>query len=165
MPSDTAARMNSSNEKITAKPLKVVLAEKYSAARDALAALLEDNGCELYEAENQQTAIRYIQRLETVSVLLVDLEMAGWRSIVSQAVRRHNAFVIAIEGDQAVFEMEHFKRCGIHVYLKKPIIYDAILMAIRQKITGEKVLPEQQKLTLLNAAQFIRSRSQWPSRN
>ena len=155
--------MNCSDEKITADPIKVVLVEKYPLARAALARLLKDDGYEVYQAQNRQTAIKYTQALEDISVLLVDLEMAGWRSVVRKAVRKHNAFVIAMEGERAVSGTQHFKRRGIHVCLKKPIIYDAVRMAIRQK--SKKVLPTQQKHTLVSAAQFIRSGSHWPSRN
>ena len=152
--------VNSDNE-MTAETLKVIVAEKYIVARAALAALLKDDGYEVYRAKNRQTAIRYIERVDRVSVLLADLEMAGWRSVVKYAVRIHNAFVVAMAGDQAVSEMNYLSRCGIHVCLKKPIIYDAVRMAINQKISW----PAPGKLISVSTAQLIRSGSHWPSRN
>ena len=58
--------MNCSNEKITADPIKVVLVEKYPLARAALARLLKDDGYEVYQAQNRQTAIKYTQALEDI---------------------------------------------------------------------------------------------------
>ncbi len=75
--------------------------------------------------------ISYINQLENLAVLLADLEMPGWRSIVRHATRTTGALVIGMEGNQPISEMYNLTQRGIRLCVQKPIDYAAILAAIR----------------------------------
>jgi DNA-binding NtrC family response regulator len=125
-----------SKTSLATHPLNVIVAEKYPLARAALAALLTQDGYQAFQAENSKTAISYINQLENLAVLLADLEMPGWRSIVRHATRTTGALVIGMEGNQPISEMYNLAQRGIRLCVQKPIDYAAILAAIREKIAA-----------------------------
>jgi len=58
--------------------------------------------------------------VENLSVLLADLDMSDWQSIVRHAVTTTDAFVIAMEGNHPVSAMYDLKENGIRLCLRKP---------------------------------------------
>jgi DNA-binding NtrC family response regulator len=125
-----------SKTSLATHPLNVIVAEKYPIARAALAALLTQDGYQAFQAENSKTAISYINQLENLAVILADLEMPGWRSIVRHAATTTSALVIGMEGNQPISEMYNLTQRGIRLCVQKPIDYAAILTAIRGKIAA-----------------------------
>jgi CheY-like chemotaxis protein len=77
----------------------VIVAENYPIARASLADLLSYDGYKVFQAENVKAALSCINKVDDLSVLLADLDMFGWRSIIRHAVRTTDALVIAMEGD------------------------------------------------------------------
>lgn len=73
------------NSETTFGRAKVLIAEKHPMARAALAVLLTQDGYEVYQAENLRTATSAINQIDRLAVLLVDLEMPEWRSIIRHA--------------------------------------------------------------------------------
>jgi DNA-binding response OmpR family regulator len=125
---DTKASFN-------ALPLTVIVAEKYPIARAALAALLTYDGYRVFQAEDLKAAMFCITNsVDDLAVLLVDLDMLGWRSIVRHAVKTTRALVIAMEGNQPLSAINDWKERGIRVCLRKPIIYEDLRAAIRENI-------------------------------
>jgi DNA-binding response OmpR family regulator len=145
--------------------LTALIAEKRPLCRAALVALLVNDGYGCYQAANLSSALGYINQFTKLSVLLIDLEMPGWFSMTREAVRLHDPLIIAMEGGEVVSETEDFKQSGIHVCLKKPIVYNHVRMAIRQNIAGQKPNTEEGKLSLVNTALLIGLTNHWPSRN
>ena len=125
-----------SKTSLATHPLNVIVAEKYPIARAALAALLTYDGFQVSQAENLKSAISYINQLENVAVLLADLEMPGWRSIVRHAATTISALVIGMEGDQPISEMYNLAERGICLCFQKPIDYATILAAIRKNVAA-----------------------------
>jgi DNA-binding NtrC family response regulator len=125
-----------SNTSLATHPLNVIVAEKYPIARAALAALLTYDGFQAFQAENLKSAISYINEIENVAVVLADLEMLGWRSIVRHAATTTSALVIGMEGNQPISEMYNLTQRGIRLCFQKPIDYATILAAIRKNIAA-----------------------------
>jgi len=112
-------------------PLTVIVVEKYPIARGALAALLTYDGYRVYQADSLQTAFSIIASVRKFSVLLADLDMPEWRSIVRCALKATDALVIGMEGNHPFSEMYDLKEHGIQVCLQKPLNYCELQAAIK----------------------------------
>ncbi len=137
---------NDTEARFSAPALTVLVAEKHPIARAAIAALLRQAGYEAYQAENLQTAISYMSQIERLAVLLVDLEMPGWRSIVRHAMKTTGVLVLGMEGNHPIAEMYDLAQRGIRLCLQKPIEFDELRDAIKRHIGLENAsnvsLPE-----------------------
>ena len=111
-------------------PLTVVVTEHYPSARASLADLLSYDGYRVFQADNVEAALSWIDSVENLSVLLADLDMSDWQSIVRHAVTTTDAFVIAMEGKHPISAMYDLKEHGIRLCLRKPIIYNDLRAAI-----------------------------------
>lgn len=111
-------------------PLTVVVTEHYPSARASLADLLSYDGYRVFQADNVEAALSCIDSVENLSVLLADLDMSDWQSIVRHAVTTTDAFVIAMEGKHPISVMYDLKEHGIRLCLRKPIIYNNLRAAI-----------------------------------
>lgn len=123
--------MNPSTE--TALPLSVVVAEKYPLARATLAALLSHDGYRVFQAENARAAVALVESLPDLGVLLADLDMMGWRSVVGQTVKRTGVTIIAMEGMHPYSDMYDLSERGISGSVRKPILYSELLQLIRER--------------------------------
>ena len=121
---------------INRSSLTVIVTEKYPIARSALAALLNYDGYRVFQAENLNAAISKINSVQDVAVLLADLDMPGWRTIVRHALKTSDAVVIGMEGNHPIPEMYELNERGIHLCLKKPIIYVHLRTAIEESMKG-----------------------------
>ena len=115
-------------------PLTVIVAEHYPVACASLADLLTYDGYRVFQADNVKAALSFINRVDDLAVLLADLDMTGWRSIVRHTVRTTDALVIAMEGNQPISAMYDLKERGIQVCLPKPIVYNDLRAAIRENV-------------------------------
>ena len=67
-------------------PTGVIVAESYTRAREALADLLRCDGHRAFEA-NAETALFAINSNTDAGVLLLDLDMANWKTILNHGKR------------------------------------------------------------------------------
>lgn len=111
-------------------PLAVIVAEKHPLARAALAALLSYDGCRVFQADSPKAAISLIDSVNSVAVLLADLDMPEWKSVVQHAVERTDALIIAMEEHQPISKLYDLKAYGIRLCLEKPINYSDLQTAI-----------------------------------
>jgi DNA-binding NtrC family response regulator len=119
---------------INRSPLTVIVAEKYPIARAALAALLSYDGYRVFQAENLNAAVSRINTVQDVAVVLADLDMPGWRTIVRHALRTSEALVIGMEGNHPISEMHDLSERGRCLGLQKPIIYKSLRTTIDENI-------------------------------
>jgi CheY-like chemotaxis protein len=111
-------------------PLTVIVADSSPFSRAALAALLSYDGYRVFQAENAGAAISRIISVDNLGVILADLDMPGWRSIVGRAVERTNALVIGLEGNVRFSKTCDLKQLGIGLCIQKPLVYDNVRRAI-----------------------------------
>ena len=109
----------------------VIIADKHPIARAALALLLTYDGYRVFQADSFKAAVSHINYNEDLAVLITDLEMPEWRSIVRHAVKTTHALVIAMEGNHPVSKMYDLNQRGIRLCLQKPINYNDVRRAIR----------------------------------
>lgn len=111
-------------------PLTVIVADPSPFSRAALAAFLTHDGYRVFQAGNVKTAISHLMSVDNVGVLLADLDMAGWRSIIRHAVQTTHAQIIGLEGDIPASKMCDLKQLGIGLCVQKPLVYDDVRRAI-----------------------------------
>ena len=119
------------------RPLNIIVTEKHPLARAALVSLLGADGFHVLQAENVGAATFFITSVDHLAVLLVDLELQGWRSLVRYALTR-GALVIAMEGDHPISEMYDLAQRGITACFEKPITYDEVRTAIKQNLAVQE---------------------------
>ena len=122
------------NDKMQAGPVTVVVAEKNPLARAALAAMLTQDGYRVFQAASFKEAIFHIDSLAPPGVLLADLDMPGWRSMVQQAISSAGALVISMAGSHPFPDNAELQQRGIRVCLTKPVVYKDVQRALRENI-------------------------------
>jgi DNA-binding NtrC family response regulator len=115
-------------------PLTVIVADKHPIARAALASLLTYDGYRVFQADSLDAAVSCIDYNENLSVLIADLEMPEWRSIVRYAVRTTHALVMGMEGNHPISEMYDLHEHGLWLCLQKPINYNDVRGAIEKNV-------------------------------
>src|SRR6266404_8450083 len=115
-------------------PLTVIVADKHPIARAALASLLTYDGYQVFQADSVKAAVSYINYNENLSVLIADLEMSDWRSIVRHAIRKTDALLIGMEGNHPISEMYDLHERGLRLCLQKPINYNDVRRAIEENV-------------------------------
>ncbi len=117
-----------------AGPITVVVAEKNPLVRAALAAMLTQDGYRVFQAASFKEALFHIDSPDAPGVLLVDLDMPGWRSMVQQAISNTAALVVSMAGNHAFPDNAELQQRGIQVCLTKPIVYKDLQEALRKNI-------------------------------
>ena len=132
-------KMSNDVEGVGRAPLTVIVAEQYALARNALADLLSADGFQSLQADCLEVAIAHINNAKGPAVLLADLSMDGWKSIVRHARTKTDILVIAMVGEHPFSTIYALKGFDIQVCLLKPIIYHDVRWAIRQNIGGRLI--------------------------
>jgi CheY-like chemotaxis protein len=115
-------------------PLTVIVAEKNPLVRTALADLLSYDGYQALQADSMNAAISHINTVESLAILLADIEMPGWELIVRHAVKTTDPLIIGMVENHSLLKMDELKERGIRVCLQKPIIYNTLRAAISDTI-------------------------------
>ena len=110
----------------------VIIADQHHVAGAVLAYLLTDDGYRVFQADNFKAAVSHINYNEDLALLIADLEMPEWRSIVRHAVKTTQALVIGMEGYHPISKMYDLREHGIRLCLQKPIHYRDVRKAISQ---------------------------------
>ena len=110
----------------------VIIADQHHIARAALAYLLTYDGYRVFQADSFKAAVSHINYNEDLPLLIADLEMPDWRSIVRHAVKTTQALVIGMEGYHPISKIYDLRERGIRVCLQKPINYSDVRNAISQ---------------------------------
>ncbi|HSE91313.1 MAG TPA: hypothetical protein VLJ79_34210 [Candidatus Binatia bacterium] len=112
-------------------PPAVLVAEKYPLARVSLAELLQYDGYRVFQAGNRDAAITCIDENLDLAVLLTDLDMPRWKSLVRHAQTIvPKALVLGMVPFHLVPEPSELQRRGIHVCLAKPLMYEDVRQSI-----------------------------------
>lgn len=114
-------------------PLSAIVAEKYPLARATLAALLSHDGYRVFQAADAKSALALVEELPDLAVFLADLDMMGWRSVVSRTVKRTGVRIIAMEGAHPYSQIYDLRERGISGCVQKPIVYSELLDLIQEQ--------------------------------
>lgn len=126
---------NDTEPDIIGLPFVVIVAEKHPLLRASLAALLSHDGYRVFQAENLNATVSFINLVDDVTVLLLDLDMPGWRSVLRHALNTvPDAFVIAMVGVEPIPELSDLQQSGVQVCLQKPLVYSDVRRAISETV-------------------------------
>jgi DNA-binding response OmpR family regulator len=108
---------------------KILLVDDDSNALSFLKDLLENNGYKVFAADNGKSALRILEK-ETVSVMYFDLDMPQMSGIeLCRKIRENNqlAWICAVTGARALFEIAECREAGFDDYFTKPVDIELIL--------------------------------------
>jgi DNA-binding NtrC family response regulator len=126
---------NDTEPDIIGVALVMIVAEKHPLLRASLAALLSHDGYRVFQAENPNATVSLISRIDDVAVLLLDLDMPGWRSVLQHALNTApDAFVIAMVGVEPIPELSDLQQSGVQVCLQKPLVYSDVRRAVSETV-------------------------------
>jgi DNA-binding NtrC family response regulator len=112
-------------------PPAVLVAERHPIARVSLAELLQYDGYRVFQAADRDAAISCIDENLDLAVLLADLDMPRWKSLVRHAQTAvPKALVLGMAQFHLVPEPSELQRRGIHVCLAKPLMFEEVRQSI-----------------------------------
>ena len=132
--------MASSSLKSRLGGVPVLVAEREPVARTSLSELFRDAGHRVQEAPDSASAIVQINNNAGLKVIMLDVEMPLWRSVVTHARGTLPAALIlgmsAQDSNRMVLEAQGL---GVHGYLLKPLVFDHVCETIFRLMTGQAV--------------------------
>src|SRR5258708_39533641 len=98
-----------------------IIADKNPIVRGALAFLLTNDGYRVFQADSFKAAVSHINYNEDLALLIADLEMPEWRSIVRHAVKTTQPLAIGMAGYHPISKMYALSDRGFRLCLQMPI--------------------------------------------
>jgi DNA-binding NtrC family response regulator len=115
----------------------ILVAELELNSRTSLSELLRDEGYRVVEAANSSLAVRQLSQEPEIKVILADLEMPSWTSIVKHArVNLPQSFILGMVRYGALSNALEAQQLGAHAYLIKPLSFNEVNEWIQRFLTG-----------------------------
>ena len=115
----------------------ILVAESETTARVSLSELLRDEGHSVVEAADNVSAVSELSRDPSIQVILVDLEMPSWTSIIQQArLNLPNSFILGMVRYGALANALQAKQLGANTHLVKPLSFAEVNQWIQRYLTG-----------------------------
>ena len=115
----------------------ILVAETETTARVSLSELLRDEGYLVVEAADSGSALVHLSRDQTIKIVLADLEMPSWTSIIQHTrVNLPNSFILGMVRYGALSNAYQAQRLGANTHLVKPISFAEVNHWIRHYLTG-----------------------------
>jgi CheY-like chemotaxis protein len=113
----------------------VLLVDDNDDAREALAFLIEKDGCEVIQARNGRDALRRLEQGLRPCLILLDLMMPqldGWAFRGEQRKLPGGEDVPVVIYSASPTVSEDAKQLGVAGWLQKPLDFDALLTTVRR---------------------------------
>jgi CheY-like chemotaxis protein len=118
----------------------ILVAESRPTARESLSELFRDEGYRVLEAPDSASAINHINNNDGLHVILTDLDMPAWHSIIRHArAVVPNAFILCMVGCASNYDVTEAQRLGAHGHFSKPLEFVDLHQSI-QNLLAEKPL-------------------------
>jgi CheY-like chemotaxis protein len=116
----------------------ILVAERGPAARESLSELFRDEGYQVLEAPDSASAINHIDNNEGLHVILTDLDMPAWHSIIRHArAVVPNAFILCMVGCASNYDVTEAQRLGAHSHFLKPLEFVDLHQSIQNLVAGK----------------------------
>lgn len=133
--------MDDGRSRIETVTPSILVAEREPTARTSLSELLREEGYQVVEAADSGTALVQLSRDPTIKVILSDLEMPSWTTIVQQARSQlPESFILGMVRYGALANAIEAQRLGAHGYLVKPLAFDEVNQWIQRCLTGQSLI-------------------------
>jgi DNA-binding response OmpR family regulator len=104
----------------------------------SLSELLREEGYRVLEAADSGAAVSQISRERDIRVILADLEMPSWSSIIEHArVNLAESFILGMVRYGALSNAIQAQQLGAHAYLIKPLAFKEVDEWIKCYLTGK----------------------------
>lgn len=115
----------------------ILVAENEAISRASLSELLRDQGYRVVEAADSGSAIVQISRTLDIEVILSDLEMPSWSTVIKHArANLPDSFILGMVRYGALSNAREAERLGAHAYLIKPLSFNEVNDRIQCFLTG-----------------------------
>lgn len=124
----------------TAAP-SILVADREPTSRTSLSELLREEGYQVAEAADSGTALIQLNRDPSIKVILSDLEMPSWTTIVKQARSQlPDSLILGMVRYGALANALEAQRLGAHAYLVKPLTFAEVNQWIQRFLTGQSLI-------------------------
>lgn len=125
------------DEKHQSGGTSILVAERETVARTSLSDLFRCEGYQVLEASQSAHAIDCINHTAGLRVVLADLDMPGWHSIIRHArVAVPNALVLCMVRPLSIYDVREAQQLGAHGHFVKPLDFNAMHRSIHSLLTG-----------------------------
>ena len=116
----------------------ILVAEREPTARSSLSELLREEGYRVVEAADSSTAVGQLGSDSSVRIILTDLEMPSWASIVKLARSQlPESFILGMLRYGALTNALEAQRLGAQGYLLKPLDFAEVNQSIKRYLSGQ----------------------------
>jgi two-component system, response regulator PdtaR len=130
--------MDDGQTRIPAPAPSILVAEREPISRMSLSELLREEGYRVLEAADSGAAVSQISRERDIRVILADLEMPSWSSIIEHArVNLAESFILGMVRYGALSNAIQAQQLGAHAYLIKPLAFKEVDEWIKCYLTGK----------------------------
>ena len=120
----------------------ILVAEQETISRISLSDLLREEGYRVLEAADSGAAVNQICRGQDVEIILADLEMPSWTSIIKQArVSLPESLILGMVRYGALPNALEAQQLGAHAYLIKPLSFNEVNQWIQRSLSGRSEIP------------------------
>jgi len=103
----------------------------------SLSELLREQGYRVLEAADSGAAVSQISRERDIKVILTDLEMPSWVSVIEHAhLNVPESFILGMVRYGALSNALEAQQLGAHGYLIKPLAFNEVDEWIKRCLTG-----------------------------
>ena len=103
----------------------------------SLSELLRDEGYRVIEAADSSAALNQISHEQDIKIILADLEMPSWASIITHArVNLPESFILGMVRYGALSNALEAQQLGAHAHLIKPLSFNEVNQWIQRCLTG-----------------------------
>jgi DNA-binding NarL/FixJ family response regulator len=116
----------------------ILVAEREPVARASLSDLLRFEGYHVLEAPDSDAAIDHINKNERLKVILTDLDMPSWHSVIQHAhAVVPDAFVLCMVARVSTYDVRESQRLGAHGHFLKPLEFMELHRSIQNLLKGK----------------------------
>jgi DNA-binding NtrC family response regulator len=109
----------------------ILIAERDPVARSSLADLFRSSHYQVVEAGDFDAVISHFKKNSAIEVVLMDIAIPKWRSIVSHAKSNLPSAALIAMGTLNLSAMApDFQSLGVHEYLLKPLTFENVIQTI-----------------------------------
>ena len=116
----------------------VLVAEREPTSRTSLSELLREEGYRVVEAADSSIAVAQLNGDPSIRIILTDLEMPSWTSIIRLARSRlPESFILGMLRYGALANAVEAQRLGAQAYLLKPLDFAEVNQWIQRYLAGQ----------------------------
>jgi DNA-binding NtrC family response regulator len=116
----------------------ILVAEREPTARSSLSELLREEGYRVIEAADSSAAADQLSSDPNIRIILTDLEMPSWASIVKLARSQlPESFILGMLRYGALANALEAQRLGAQAYLLKPLDFAEVNQWIQRCLAGQ----------------------------